>query len=437
MSHMKNAAAGDGRTYLHGFGNQFESEAAAGTLPFGMNSPKTLPHGLYAEQLSGTAFTANRSENRRTWLYRKRPSINEAPQEPYTCDGTWLTAPLRDGVLDPRTLRWRPIVSRGEHDFISSLTTIGANGSAPDQVGCAVHIYHARRSMEDTAFCNSDGELLVVPQQGRLDVQTELGWLTVRPGEIVLIPRGLYFRIVLPDGEARGYALENYGPAFRLPELGPIGANGLANQRDFQCPVAAFDIEERNYRVITKFSGSFWSRQLGHSPFNVAAWHGNLVPFKYDLERFNVFGSVSYDSPDPCISTVLTSPSPQPGTAYIDFVAFPPRWQVADDTFRPPFFHRNVMTEFMGLVQGIYEGKADGFLPGGFSLHSCMAPHGPDHDTYTHGTQEASMPNKLQGTLAFMFETKLPLYLNPAILNWPELDRNYTSSWKGFAPADI
>ncbi|WP_448152507.1 homogentisate 1,2-dioxygenase [Castellaniella caeni] len=437
MSYLKNNAAGDGRSYIHGFGNQFESEAIAGALPIGMNSPKTSPLGLYAEQLSGTAFTATRAENRRTWLYRRRPSINEAPQEPYAGNDSWLTAPLRDGVLDPRTLRWRPPHARGEQDFIGSLTTIGGNGSAPDQVGCAIHIYNACRSMEGTAFCNSDGELLVVPQQGSLEVQTELGWLTVRPGEVVLIPRGLCFRILLTDRSARGYVLENYGPAFRLPELGPIGANGLANARDFQCPVAAFDAQESDYRIITKFFGSFWVRQLGHSPFNVVAWHGNLVPFKYDLERLNAFGSVSYDSPDPCISTVLTSPSPQPGTAYIDFVAFPPRWQVAEDTFRPPFFHRNVMTEFMGLIHGIYEGKNDGFLPGGFSLHSCMAPHGPDRDTYVQGTQEASVPKKLQGTMAFMFETKLPVYLNPAVLDWPELDRDYVNCWKGFAPTVV
>ncbi|SIT40583.1 Homogentisate 1,2-dioxygenase [Paraburkholderia ribeironis] len=436
MNQTGTNAVRDNRNYMHGFGHQFESEAVAGTLPTGMNSPRQLSHGLYAEQLSGTAFTSVRSENRRTWLYRKRPSINEVEQQHHE-NTRWLTAPLASGVLDPRTLRWRPMALRGEQDFVTSMCTVGANGSAPDQVGCAVHIYHASQSMEGTAFCNSDGELLIVPQQGGLDIQTELGWLTIHPGEFAVIPRGLCFRVILLEATARGYVLENYGPMLRLPELGPIGSNGLANPRDFQCPVAAFDAEDSDCLIITKFGGRFWSRKMPCTPFNVVAWHGNLVPFKYDIERFNVFGSVSYDSPDPSISTILTSPSSQPGTAYIDFVAFPTRWQVAENTFRPPFFHRNVMTEFMGLVYGIYEGKTDGFMPGGFSLHSCMAPHGPDRNTFLNGTNEPSVPNKLTGTMAFMFETKLPLYLNPEVLVWPELDGNYTNCWKGFEPAQI
>ncbi len=422
--------------YMHGFGHHFESEALADTLPIGINSPQKLPHGLYTEQLSGTAFTSVRAENRRTWMYRKLPSINEVQQKS-VIGYKWLTAPLKDGRLDPRTLRWQPLTGTGKQNFIEGITTIGANGSAPDFTGCAVHVYNAAQDMHNQAFCNSDGELLIVPEQGRLNIQTELGWLMVKPGEITVIPRGLCFRVTLPDGPVRGYMLENYGPMLRLPELGPIGSNGLANPRDFMCPTASFDAQDSAYTIITKYFGSFWSRKLDHSPFNVVAWHGNLVPYKYDLERFNAFGSVSYDSPDPCISTVLTSPSPQPGTAFIDFVAFPPRWQVAENTFRPPFFHKNVMTEFMGLVYGEYEGKKGGFVPGSFSLHSCMAPHGPDRNTYLRGIDEPSVPNKLDGTMAFMFETKMPLYLNPEILESPALEQDYTNCWQGFKPATI
>ncbi|MCJ0766183.1 homogentisate 1,2-dioxygenase [Variovorax terrae] len=425
---------GSARQYLRGFGNQFESEAIAGALPVSMNSPQHVPYGLYAEQLSGTAFTSVRAEGRRTWTYRMLPSASDAPYEPAQAGG-WLTAPMQEGAFDFRPMRWRPLSCDGDTDFRAGLLTIGANGNAAEQVGCAIHVYAASRSMTDEALCNCDGELLIVPQEGGIEVQTELGWLAVRPGEIVVIPRGLCFRVELTGALARGYVLENYGPALRLPELGPIGANGLANPRDFHCPVAAFDNIGKSYAVIHKYCGQFWVRRLASSPFNVVSWHGNLVPFKYDLERFNAFGSVSYDSPDPSISTVLTSPSPQPGTAYVDFVVFPPRWQVAEGTFRPPYFHRNVMTEFMGLIYGEYEGKREGFRPGGFSLHSSMAPHGPDQATYVRGVEEPVVPNKLSGTMAFMFETKLPLMLNKAVLDLPELDGAYLECWRGFHPA--
>jgi homogentisate 1,2-dioxygenase len=432
---MPSAPSTDTYTYLHGFGNQFESEALPGALPVGMNSPKRTPYGLYGEQISGTSFTSVRAENRRTWVYRMRPLASEQPYVEHPSP-QWLTAPLAGGVFDPRPLRWQPLKPQAEADLVRGIRTVGAHGDAAALSGCAIHVYAFGRSMGDQAICNADAEMVIVPQSGVLKVQTELGWLSVRAGEIALIPRGLHYRVLVDQGPARGYLLENYGPLLRLPELGPIGANGMANPRDFCVPTAAFDKDDRPFAIITKFAGRFWSRRAAN-PFNVAAWHGNLVPFKYELARFNIFGATTYDSPDPCISTLLTSPSPQPGTANIDFVIFPPRWQVAENSFRPPFFHRNVMTEFMGNIYGEYEGKIGGFVPGGFSLHSCMTPHGPDRATYQRGITEPDTPNKLDGTMAFMFETRLPLALNPQALQWPELEANYVSCWSGFDPAPM
>jgi homogentisate 1,2-dioxygenase len=422
-------------SYLHGFGNQFESEAVAGALPIGMNSPKRTPFGLYGEQISGTSFTSVRVENRRTWAYRTRPMVSSAPWTE-VMRGNWLTAPLANGVYDARPLRWQPLAAAAEADFLSGIRTIGAHGDAASLTGCAIHVYAFSRSMGDQAICSADGEILIVPESGALRIQTELGWLAPRPGEIALIPRGLCYRVLVEQEPARGYILENYGPLLRLPELGPIGANGLANPRDFLCPTAAFESDDRPFEILTKFAGKFWSRRAPN-PFNVVAWHGNHVPLKYELSRFNIFGATTYDSPDPSVSTLLTSPSPQPGTANIDFVIFPPRWQVAEKSFRPPFFHRNVMTEFMGNILGEYEGKIGGFVPGGFSLHACMTPHGPDRATYQRGIDEPDAPNKLEGTMAFMFETRLPLALNGDALRWPELEANYTACWSGFdaAPA--
>jgi homogentisate 1,2-dioxygenase len=431
--------AADTLGYLHGFGNQFESEAIAGALPVGMNSPKKTPFGLYGEQISGTSFTSTRSENRRTWVYRTRPMVSNEPWAAFPLDH-WLTAPLAHGVYDPRPLRWQPLSPAKEADFLSGIRTVGAHGDAAALTGCAIHVYAFNRSMGDQAICSADGEILIVPESGALEVQTELGWLSLRPGEIALIPRGLCYRVLLDQGRdqgpARGYILENYGPLLRLPELGPIGANGLANARDFCCPKAAFESDDRGFEIVTKFAGKFWSRRAAN-PFNVVAWHGNHVPLKYELSRFNIFGATTYDSPDPSVSTLLTSPSPQPGTANIDFVIFPPRWQVAEKSFRPPFFHRNVMTEFMGNIYGEYEGKIGGFVPGGFSLHSCMTPHGPDRATYQRGITEPDTPNKLAGTMAFMFETRLPLALNRDALHWPELEASYTTCWSGFEAAAI
>ena len=418
--------------YLSGFGNEFATEAVAGALPEGQNSPQRPPLGLYAESLSGTAFTAPRGTNRRSWLYRIRPSADHPPfrQGP---QGRLRSGPFDAAETPPNRLRWSPPPLPDEAvDFIEGVTTMAGCGAAATGSGVAIHYYLASGSMQDRVFFDADGELLFVPQEGAIRLVTELGVLDVAPLEIAVVPRGMRFRVELPQGPVRGYLCENYGAAFRLPDLGPIGSNGLANARDFLTPVAAFEDLQRPTELVQKFQGRLWSAKLDHSPLDVVAWHGAYAPYKYDLRRFNTIGTVSYDHPDPSIFTVLTSPSDTPGTANADFVIFPPRWQVAEHTFRPPWFHRNVMNEFMGLITGAYDAKADGFLPGGASLHNCMAAHGPDVSTWANASQAALAPHKIQDTMAFMFETRWVLHPTRHALESPLLQPDYDAAWRGF-----
>src|SRR5690606_13446517 len=367
--------------YMTGFGNEFASEAIPGTLPEGQNSPQRVAHGLYAEQISGTAFTAPRAQNRRSWLYRIRPASMHGGFAPF--DQPRLHNDFGNGPVTPEQLRWDPLPLPAQPtDFVEGLYTVAGNGSPAAQAGVGVQLYAAGRRMAGR-YCNdADGELLLVPQQGRLRIATELGVVEVEPQQVALVPRGIRFRVELPDGASRGYVLENFGAHLRLPDLGPIGSNGLANPRDFQAPMAAYEDIEGDFELVAKFQGHLWRASIDHSPLDVVAWHGNHVPWRYDLRRFNTIGSISFDHPDPSIFTVLTSPSDTPGTANVDFVIFPPRWLVAQHTFRPPWFHRNVASEFMGLVHGAYDAKAEGFVPGGCSLHNCMSGHGPDAATF-------------------------------------------------------
>lgn len=416
--------------YQSGFGNEFATEAIAGALPEGQNAPQKVAHGLYAEQFSGTAFTAPRSTNRRSWLYRIRPSVLHKPFQPMGKNLT-QTAPLTDAVVTPNQLRWDPIPFPLETaDFLDSLVTMGVCGNAAMQSGVGIHIYTANASMQGRYFYNADGELLVVPQLGRLRFHTELGQLDVAPGEICVLPRGLKFRVELLEEKARGYICENYGAMFRLPELGPIGANGLANPRDFLTPTASYEDSEGDFQLIAKFGGQLFAAEIKHSPLDVVAWHGNYAPYKYDLAKFNTMNTVSYDHADPSIFTVLTSPSEIPGTANADFVIFPPRWMVAEKTFRPPYFHRNVMSEFMGLVFGQYDAKADGFVPGGASLHNCMAGHGPDAATFDTASNAELTPHYLAATLAFMFETRLMIQPTRFALSTEALQNGYWQCWQ-------
>ncbi len=419
--------------YLSGFGNEFATEAAAGALPIGRNSPQQVPLGLYAEQISGTPFTAPRGELRRSWLYRIRPTASHPPYRRRD-DGLLRSGPFAEVETPPNRLRWDPLPLPGKpSDFVDGLVTMGGNGDPAAGAGIAIHAYLANRSMTDRVFYDADGELLIVPQQGRLRLVTELGVLAVAPGEIAVVPRGLRFRVDLLDSAARGYICENHGAVLRLPELGPIGSNGLANPRDFLTPVAWFEDAERQVEVVQKFMGHLWATELDHSPLDVVAWHGNYAPYKYDLARFNVMGTVSFDHPDPSIYTVLTSPSEIRGTANVDFVIFPPRWMVAEDTFRPPWFHRNVMNEFLSLVHGVYDAKAGGFLPGGASLHNCMSGHGPDVASYEKAVAAELKPHKIANVLAFMFETRWVIRPTRFALETTALQKDYDACWQGFA----
>ncbi|TAD88396.1 MAG: homogentisate 1,2-dioxygenase [Alphaproteobacteria bacterium] len=418
---------------LTGFGNHFATEAVAGALPVGQNSPQHVPFGLYAELISGSAFTAPRAENRRTWMYRVRPSAMHPAFR--TIDaGRLRTAPWSEGETPPNRLRWNPLSAPDRPtDFVEGLVTWVGNGDVATRQGSAVHLYAANRSMPDRVFQNHDGELLLVPQSGGLVVRTELGRLAVAPGEIAILPRGLKFAVDLVEGQARGYVLETYGQPLQLPELGPIGSNGLANPRDFEAPAAAFEDPDRPTQVVAKFLGQLAVADVPHNPLDVVAWHGTLAPMRYDLARFNTIGTVSFDHPDPSIFTVLTSPSGHPGTANVDFVIFPPRWMVAEHTFRPPWFHRNLMSEFMGLIHGAYDAKADGFVPGGVSLHNCMTAHGPDRTSHDAAVAATLAPHKIDNTLAFMFESGWVYRLTAAATTAPSRQPDYDACWDGFA----
>jgi homogentisate 1,2-dioxygenase len=420
--------------YMTGFGGHFATEAVAGALPQGRNSPQRPAFGLYAEQLSGTAFTAPRAENHRSWLYRMRPTADHPPFVPYDGASLFAPGPVNE-PLAPNRLRWDPPGDLPEgKDFVDGMVTMLVNRSPEDLEGVAVHLYRAARSMERRVFVDADGELLIIPQSGTLRVATELGRLEIAPGSIGIIPRGVKFRVEV-DGEAQGYVAENHGAPFRLPELGPIGANGLANPRDFETPVAWFEDKDEPTEVIQKSLGSLWTTSLDHSPLDVVAWHGNLAPCRYDLSRFNVMGTISYDHPDPSIFTVLTSPSNVPGRANADFVIFPPRWMVGEDTFRPPWFHRNVMSEAMGLIQGAYDAKAEGFAPGGLSLHNLMSGHGPDLDSWRKASEAELKPVKIEGTMAFMVETCWSYRPTQWALERSQPD--YDQAWAGFPKAKL
>lgn len=427
------------RQYQTGFGNEFATEAVAGALPVGRNSPQRPPLGLYAEQFSGTAFTVPRSNNRRTWTYRIRPSVTHEPFQPME-SGFFRSSPFDEVPVTPNQLRWDPLpIPEEPTDFIQGITTIAGNGDSFAQAGLAIHIYRCNRDMQRRYFYNADGEMLIVPEMGSLTIYTELGVLEVKPGDVCCLPRGLKFRVEIGESgtessaakSARGYICENYGKQFRLPDLGPIGANGLANPRDFETPVAWYEDIEGEFEISAKFGGRLWACHIDHSPLDVVAWHGNYVPYRYDLRRFNTIGSISFDHPDPSIFTVLTSPSGEPGVANCDFVIFPDRWLVMEDTFRPPWYHRNVMSEYMGLIYGVYDAKETGFVPGGGSLHNQMSAHGPDLEAFEKATNAPPEPQKLSGTLAFMFESRYIIRPTRFAMECPQLQKDYHEVWRG------
>ncbi len=415
--------------YQSGFGNEFATEARTGALPIGRNSPQVAPLGLYAEQFSGTAFTVPRVHNKRTWTYRIRPSVTHKPFA--RIDNNRLVSNFGEIETTPNQLRWNPLpMPQNETDFIDGLTTIAGNGDLFAQTGIAIHIFACNKNMTERFFYNADSEMLVVAEKNRVRFLTELGIIEINSGEICVIPRGLKFRVELPDGEARGYICENYGAQLRLPDLGPIGANGLANPRDFETPVAWFEDKDGDYELVAKFGGNLWACKIDHSPLDVVGWHGNYAPYKYDLRRFNTIGSISFDHPDPSIFTVLTSPSHEHGTANCDFVIFPDRWLVQENTFRPPWYHRNIMSEYMGLCYGQYDAKEEGFVAGGGSLHNQMSAHGPDLEAFEKASNAELKPQKLSGTMAFMFESRYIIRPTKYAMETSELQHEYFEVWQ-------
>ncbi|KTD23404.1 Homogentisate 1,2-dioxygenase [Legionella lansingensis] len=407
--------------YLAGFGNHHQSEAIAGALPQDQNSPQQCRFGLYAEQLSGSAFTRPRHVNLRSWLYRTLPSVVHEDYIPYE-----KPLPLTyEANQPPNPLRWQPLSAPSENkDFVDGLFHIAGNKSSN------AFIYQCNQSMDGRYFSNSDGEFLFVPYLGDLHIHTEFGKLTIGPGKIAVIPRGVKFKVDLLSSLAAGYLCENSSSPLNLPQLGPIGANGLANPRHFLYPQAAFEHIEKEVVLICKYQHKFWTAKSNHSPLNVVAWHGNYAPYCYDLSLFNTINTVSFDHPDPSIFTVLTSESNTPGVANLDFVIFPPRWMVAEHTFRPPYFHRNIMNELMGLITGEYDAKKEGFIPGGVSIHNCMTAHGPDGDTYRSVIHEELKPTRYQNTLAFMFETRKPWLVSEQAFRHPAREANYSACWQ-------
>lgn len=413
--------------YLYGFGNHHQTEAMSGALPSNQNSPQHCPYGLFAEQISGTAFTRPRHLNLRSWLYRMLPS---AAQGPFTRYSRELVKPFVP-EQSPDALRWLPLEppALGKLDFVDGLFHMAGTHQAQ------IYLYACNQSMENRYFANNDGELLLIPYDGELLLQTEMGNLPVKPGLIAVIPRGIKFKVSLTTPTAQGYLAENAGNPFSLPQLGPIGANGLANPRHFTYPVAAFEEASQACTVICKNQQALWQATMDHSPLNVVAWHGNYAPYSYDLNLFNTINTVSFDHPDPSIFTVLTSESDTPGVAHIDFVIFPPRWMVADHSFRPPYFHRNYMNELMGLIEGTYDAKHDGFLPGGLSIHNCMTAHGPDLASYEAAITQKLVPEKYKNNLAFMLESRDSWQATEQAMLSKNRQKDYLDCWKGFKPA--
>lgn len=419
--------------YQYGFLNEYETEALKGALPKGQNSPQVPPLGLYAEQLSGTAFTMPRHQNFKSWLYKIRPSAVHGAFEPAQAPN-WISFEDKNLVKTPQALRFNPHPmleqnSPSKKDFIDSLYTYAINGSPFARAGCALHLFSCNQSMKDRYFYNADADMMIILESGSIHLKTELGSLELSPYYIGVVPRGVKFQVLLNTESVRGYVCENFGLPFQLPELGPIGANGLAHARDFEIPVASFEDLDGKFSLLARYQGALWQAPLSHSPFDVVAWHGNYTPYRYDLRKFNTINTVSYDHPDPSIFTVLTSPSAIPGTANIDFVIFPPRWMVAEHTFRPPYFHRNVMNEFMGLIAGSYDAKPDGFLPAGASLHNCMTGHGPDADSFLKAMNANLKPDRYENTMAFMWESSLPFWPTEQVLESGWVDQEYISGW--------
>ena len=421
----------DERPYMPGFGNDFETEALPGALPQGRNSPQKCNYGLYGEQLSGTAFTAPGHQNERTWCYRIRPSVKHSHRYKKIDVPFWKSAPnIIQDVISLGQYRWDPIPFDDKpKNWITGIRTMTTAGDVNTQVGMASHVYLVTNSMVDEYFYSADSELLIVPQEGEIRFATELGVINASPKDIIIIPRGLLYKVEVISGPCRGFICENYGQKFGLPNRGPIGANCMANRRDFKTPTAYFEDKETPSKVTIKWCGQFHSTEIGHSPLDVVAWHGNYAPCKYNLSDYCPVGAVLFDHPDPSIYTVLTAPSGIEGTANIDFVLFRERWSVAENTFRPPWYHKNIMSELMGNIYGQYDAKPEGFTPGGVSLHNMMLPHGPDKEAFEKASNSELVPTKMENTMSFMFETRFPQHLTKYSAKEAPIQENYIDCW--------
>jgi len=428
---MSTESTSESLRYLAGFGNTLQSEAVPGALPTEQNTPNPPPFSLVTEQINGTGFTVHRAENRRVWLYRLRAQILDRPFTEWASPaGGRFVADFGEGVPTPEVMRFRPMsMPSAPTTFLEGLTTFAGAGDPSQRRGAAVHLYAATADMVDTSFCNIDGDLLLVPEHGRLHVRTELGRLQVAPGEILILPRGIRFQVSLPDGAARGWVGELFDGHFQLPERGPVGANGMADERHFLAPVADFDDDPRPWTIVVRQGGRLWQTTSPHSPFDVVAWHGSYVPFKYDLMRFNSLGSVSFDHVDPSILTVLTSPMDTTGRNAIDFGVFRGRWDVTEGTFRPPYFHRNSAVEFNGVVNSpATEGP---WQPGAFTYTPYLTPHGISAAGVRKELDRTNdTPHRMSDeSLWIQFESTYPFRVMPWMIDHPDRDEAYLSSF--------
>ncbi|ORX94816.1 homogentisate 1,2-dioxygenase [Clohesyomyces aquaticus] len=421
--------ATDPYSYQCGFGNRFASESIPSVLPRGQNCPQRVKYDLYSEQLNGSSFVSARQALQHVWMYRIRPSVvhGELSRSDLNSKLEAYFGPANPRVeYNPSQQAWNPFPvpeasPSSSIDFVHGLRTVAGQGDPTSKQGIAIHIYTANASMQNRAFCNNDGDFLILPQQGRLDIQTELGNVMVRPGELAVIQAGIRFKVSLPDGPSRGYIQEIFGAHYELPELGPIGSNGMALPRDFEYPVASFDLDSSSiWEIVYKLAGTLHSCHQPHTPFDVVAWHGNYAPYKYAIEKFINMANVERDQADPTIYCVLTARSIIPGVSLTDFLVFTPKWISTTNTFRPPYYHRNMSTEVMGLVYGTYGGSSHVLEPGGLSYEASYMPHGETYETWKMATTQDLRPTRAcEDTLAFMFHVSVPLMLTQWAMESP------------------
>lgn len=429
------------------------SEAVSGAVPAVNNSPQKPPLGLRTERISGGSFVAPRELSYQTWLYRLRASIAHSDWARLRVSGAdegyGPPSPVRPANVTPNSRLWGgfPAPAAGSH-WANGQQLLGRNGDPQAKEGMALWVFSVTASMPPRqAFASLDGEALVIPQSGALDIQTELGRLVVRQNEIAVIPRNVRYRVCLPEGKpCRGYVCELYQGHFRLPDLGVIGSTGLANVRDFQVPKAFVDatvhshlgttqapgpgaptgVDDGEWSIVARLVGNLWHCTQAHTPFDVVGWHGTCYPFKYDLARFCALGNLVFDEHDPSLFVVLTARhhGAEPTTAVVDFAVIPPRWMAARDTNWLPYFHRNTMQEFFGPIVALQDGahplnatgETNRFAPFGAGLNGCMSTHGPsERDFQAARARDTTTPAFVggdEGVTIFLVETERPLLLS-------------------------